>query len=319
MLYFIVNRNSGTGKGEAAWKKARKCLKDSLIEYKAYETKYVGHATKITAKLCELPQEKVSIVVVGGDGTINEVLNGITDFKKVQLGVIPAGSGNDFAKGIQVNKDVVANITQIALHEKTGNITRMDLGMVIYEGCERPRVFGISSGLGLDAIVCKKAYKSKLKTALNKIHMGKLTYVLTTIYSLFSMDTADLNMELERKVSESEHSYKVEQRLKNVIFLAAMNLPAEGGGVPMAPKTTSDNGCLALSSASGIPKWRTFFCLPLLMAAKQKWVKGFNIHYADKATITLSKPMTLHVDGEYCGEVRTVTYQCLSGFLNILN
>lgn len=319
MLYFIVNRTSGTGKSEAVWQKAKKCLKDSVIEYKAYETKYVGHATKIASKLCELPRKTVSIVVVGGDGTINEVLNGITDFKKVQLGVIPAGSGNDFAKGIHIKKDVIANVTQIALHEKTGNVTRMDLGMVIYEGCERPRVFGISSGIGLDAIVCKKAYQSKLKKFLNKLHLGKLTYVLTTIYSLFSMDTADLQMVLERKVEHSDNSFRVERRMKKVIFLAAMNLPEEGGGVPMAPKTTAANGCLALSSASGIPKWRTFFCLPFLVMGKQKWVKGFDIHYTDKTTIVLSKPMTLHVDGEYCGEVREVTYQCLPGFLNILN
>ena len=45
MLYSIVNRTSGMGKSEAVWQKAKKCLKDSVIEYKAYDTKYVGHAT----------------------------------------------------------------------------------------------------------------------------------------------------------------------------------------------------------------------------------------------------------------------------------
>ncbi|MGN0437616.1 MAG: diacylglycerol/lipid kinase family protein [Lachnospiraceae bacterium] len=319
MLYFIVNRTSGMGKSEAVWQKAKKCLKDSVIEYKAYDTKYVGHATKIAAKLCELPEEKVSIVVVGGDGTVNEVLNGITDFRKVRLGIIPAGSGNDFAKGMHIKKDVVANVTQIALHDKTDNITLMDLGMVIYDGCTRPKVFGISSGLGLDAIVCKKAYRSKLKRMLNKIHLGKLTYVLTTIYSLFSMETTDLKMDMERKVPNENQSFRVETHMNKVIFLAAMNLRAEGGGVPMAPNASGTNGCLAMSSASGIPKWKTFFCLPFLIFAKQEWIKGFDMHYTDKATIVLSKPMTLHVDGEYCGEVRKVTYECLPGFLNLLN
>ena len=319
MLYFIVNRTSGTGKCEEIWKKAKKCLKDSMIEYKAYDTKYVGHATKIAMKLCELPQESVAVVVVGGDGTINEVLNGITDFKKVRLGIIPAGSGNDFAKGMHIKKDVIANITQIALHDRTDNMTRMDLGMVIYDGCTRPRVFGISSGLGLDAIVCKKAYRSGLKKLLNKLHLGKLTYVFTTIFSLFCMKTADVRMDMERTVQSESQPFRLRKDMHKVIFLAAMNLAAEGGGVPMAPSANGTNGCLAMSSASGIPKWRTFFCLPFLLAAKQEWINGFDLLYTDKATISLSKPTTLHVDGEYCGEVSKVTYECLPGFLNLLN
>lgn len=319
MLYFIVNYQAKSGKSVAIWQKVKKCLKDSVIEYKAYETKYVGHATKITSKLCELPQETVSIVVVGGDGTINEVLNGITDFKKVQLGIIPAGSGNDFARGLRIKKDPIANVTQIALHEKTGNMQLIDLGMVIYDGCERPKVFGISSGLGLDAIVCKKADKSTLKKVLNWFHLGKLVYILITISSLFSMDTAELHMDLERKVNDSDRTYRIDREMKKVIFMAAMNLRAEGGGVPMAPSASGTNRCLALSSASGIAKWKTFFCLPFLVAAKHEWINGFDIHYTDKATIHLSRPMTLHADGEYCGEVSEVTYQCLPAFLNLLN
>lgn len=319
MLYFIVNRAAGTGKSEAIWRKTKKCLKDAVIDYKAYETKYVGHATRIASKLCEMPVDKVSIVVVGGDGTVNEVLNGITDFQKVRLGIIPAGSGNDFANGLNIKKDVAANVTQIALHDRIGNVRQIDLGMVIYNGCERPRVFGISSGIGLDAIVCKRALKSKLKSFLNRIHLGKLTYIFITIHSLFSMDTADGYIQLERKVKDSERTFKIDKRMEKVIFMAAMNLRAEGGGVPMAPKATGTNGCLALSSASGIAKWKTFLCLPFLVTANQEWIKGFDIHYTDKATIKLSKPMVLHADGEYCGNVTEVTYECLPGFLNLLN
>lgn len=319
MLYFIVNTSAGTGRGGEVWKIAKRCLQESVIAYKAYNTKYEGHATKIATKLCELPVDKVAIVVIGGDGTINEVLNGITDFQKVQLGVIPAGSGNDFAKGLHIKKDIAVNITQIDLHHRTGNVQDIDLGMVLYDGCERPRVFGISSGIGLDAIVCKRALKSKVKTVLNQIHLGKLTYIFITVHSLFSMSTVDLYMELERKVDESEDFYKMQCDKKNLIFLAAMNLREEGGGVPMAPKASGTNGCLTLSSASSIPKWKTFFCLPLLLAAKQNFVKGFDLHCVNKATLRLSKPMTLHADGEYCGEVKEVIYECLPGFLQLLN
>ncbi len=319
MLYFIVNQTAKSGKSTEIWKKVKKCLKDSVIEYKAYETKYKGHATKIASKLCDLPDENVNLVVVGGDGTINEVLNGIHDFGKIRLGVIPAGSGNDFAKGLHIEKDPVANVTQIALHAKTGNVTDVDLGMVIYTGCEKPRVFGISSGVGLDAVVCKKALTSLLKRILNFFHMGKLTYVLLTIQSLFTMRVADVKMQLEKTMPDTGHSLKMDRNMKDLIFTAAMNLRAEGGGVPMAPKTTGTNGCLAISSASGIPKWKTFFCLPLLVAGKHENIKGFDVQYTHKAEMVFSKPMVLHADGEYCGDVLKVSYECLPGLLQLLN
>ena len=85
-----------------------------------------------------------------------------------------------------------------------------------------------------------------------------------------------------------------------MIFAASMNLPAEGGGVPMAPDASPQDGLLSLSSAAGIAKWRTFFLLPLLVAAKQEGIKGFNIRDEKGFRVVLDKPMVLHADGEYC-------------------
>ena len=67
----------------------------------------------------------------------------------------------------------------------------MDLGQVSWNGYEKPRLFAISAGAGLDALVCKKALKSKVKDALNKLHLGKLTYLFLTVQSLFTMQTTD--------------------------------------------------------------------------------------------------------------------------------
>lgn len=64
--------------------------------------------------------------------------------------------------------------------------TVIDLGEVAWDDCEKPRKFAISAGVGLDALVCKKALTSKLKVFLNKLHLGKLTYLLITVQSLFS-------------------------------------------------------------------------------------------------------------------------------------
>lgn len=319
MLYFIVNRGSGAGKSKAVWRQAKKCMIDSGIEYKAYGTKYKGHATQIADMLCQLPVDKVSIVIIGGDGTIHEVLNGITDFQKVRIGIIPAGSGNDFARGLKIGHDAKANVTQIAIHDRQDNIRNVDLGCVLVEDEPLPRVFGISSGLGMDAIVCKKVENSMLKKILNKLHMGKLCYVAMTIYTLFSMDTADFQLEFGRNGDETSQKMRAAHTMKSVIFLAAMNLRAEGGGVPMAPNAKPDDGVLSFSSASGIAKWKTFFCLPFLVAGKQKWIKGFEVYVADYVLLHTSKPVTLHADGEYLGEFQNVKYQSLPGLLQILN
>ena len=98
MLYFIVNTTSKSGKGKEVWKEIRGQLSNYSLPYKAFRTKYEGHATWLAKKICQLDDEDINIIVVGGDGTVNEVVNGITDFSKVKFGVIPAGSGNDFAR-----------------------------------------------------------------------------------------------------------------------------------------------------------------------------------------------------------------------------
>ena len=104
-----------------------------------------------------------------------------------------------------------------------------------------------------------------------------------------------------------------------MIFAAAMNLPAEGGGVPMAPEASPEDGRLSLSSASGIAKWQTFFLLPFLVAAKQERINGFNIREENGFRVLLDKPMVLHADGEYCGDVTRVEFRCLEKKLWLLH
>jgi diacylglycerol kinase family enzyme len=126
------------------------------------------------------------------------------------------------------------------------------------------------------------------------------------------MDTADA------EVTYSGSGAAVTCRMEKMIFSAAMNLRAEGGGVPMAPKGNPYDGKLSTSSAYGIPKWRTFFCLPLLVAAKHEKLKGFRLMDSKSVHISLSKPMIIHADGEYCGESAEVTFTCLPKQLKML-
>ena len=306
MLYFIVNTTSRSGKGRAVWKRIKTVLKEKNITFKAYETKYENHATELAHKITAKVEEKVDLVVVGGDGTINEVINGIVDFSKVRFGVIPTGSGNDFARGLGIKQKPEEIIDYIISNEQCESI---DIGKATWNG-DNSRLFAISAGIGLDAIVCKRTNTSRLKKVLNKLKLGKLSYIIITVHTLFSMDT--FNVEINDK-DNGRCSYS------KMIFMACMNFRAEGGGVPMAPGATAIDGKLSIASAAGIPKWKTFFCLPLLVAAKHEGIKGFDIFESADCTINTDKPVVIHTDGEHIDDVTSVRFECLKGKLCMLN
>jgi len=305
MIYFIVNKQSRTGKGALIWREIRTILKEKGISYKSFYTEYKGHATKLAKNLSSNLKEEIKLVVVGGDGTVNEVINGIVDFEKVCFGIIPTGSGNDFARGLGIKGDIRQHVERIISGKQ---IERIDLGCVSY-GDNKSRYYGISSGIGMDAIVCKKALNSKLKTFLNRFHIGKLTYLILTIQTLFSMETAKVKVRFDNKTIKS---------FNRLIFCAAMNFRAEGGGVPMAPRADAKDGKLSLCFAHGIPKWKTFFMLPLLVLAKHEKLSCFYITECKTCEIKLSKPVVAHADGEYLGDVSSIFYECLPGKLKII-
>lgn len=311
MIYFIINEHSKTGEGTGIWKEVEAELKKRGIEYKAYVTEYPEHAFLLAEEISSLSGREIPLVVLGGDGTMNEVINGIKNFDKVRFGLIPTGSGNDMARGLGITGTPKENLNRILKAIEVGSEAdyRMDLGEVRWKGGKRPRLFAISAGVGLDAIVCKKALTSKLKKALNKIHLGKLTYILLTVQTLFSMKTEDVAAVIDGKGVRN---------MKKVIFSATMNLRAEGGGVPMAPRAVSDDGKLSICWAHGIPKWRTFFCLIPLVMAKHEGIKGFEVINCKECKLHIKEPVVLHADGEYCGDVTDVEFRCLPGKLKVM-
>ena len=306
MLYFIVNEKSKSGNAKQIWKEIEEVLKVRNVSYQAFVSEYRGHAGKLAAEICAMDDNDICLVAVGGDGTANEVINGITDFEKVRFGVIPTGSGNDLARGLGITGTPTEVIEHI-LNCREDYV--MDLGQVSWNGCEKPRLFAISAGAGLDALVCKKALKSKVKDALNKLHLGKLTYLFLTVQSLFTMQTTD---------AAAVFDGKGQQNRKKMIFAAAMNFRAEGGGVPMAPGADAQDGKLSVCMAWGIPKWRTFLCLPLLVTANHLRIRGFEVTNCKEYDLKLKTPMVLHADGEYCGDVTEMHFQCLPKKLHVM-
>lgn len=314
MIYFIVNETSQTGKTVTVWQEVEKRVKQSGLRYQVFKTEYAGHASKLALEISQADDDDICLIAVGGDGTINEIINGIKDFEKLRFGIIPCGSGNDFRRGLSLPKTVIESWEKIRerIEKGASEYTAIDLGLVEWNhGCDK-RIYGISAGVGLDAMVCKKALTSKLKVFLNKMHLGKLTYGILTVISLFTMETTKATLHfITEEYDRTVHT-------KKLIFAAAMNLYNEGGGVPMAPKGNPFDGLLSTCYAHGIPKWLTFCCFPLLLAAKHEKLHGFGVTNSKQVQIKSEKPMVLHADGEYLGDVNEVTFESLPQKLKVL-
>ncbi len=309
MYYFIVNQTSRSGKAAKIWEKLQAYLQQNNIEFRCWTLEYEGHATELASLICDSYEGQIKLVVVGGDGTINEVLNGITDFDRVSFGVIPTGSGNDFIRGLKLKGKPLDHLKRIL---SSNNDERIDIGNVSWTdhmGVKGSRLFAISSGVGMDAIVCKKALTSRIKKVLNKIGLGKLTYLIITVQTLFSMETVDAKLTF---AADKQSTYN------KLIFSAAMNFGAEGGGVPMAPHADAKDGMLSVCSIAGVAKWKTFFVLPILVLAKHETLKCVDIVNTPQISMKLSKPEVLHADGEYLGDVTQAEFKCIKGKLNMM-
>ena len=107
MLYFIVNEKSRSGRGAQIWKEVQRELVKRGIHYRHYVTEHEGHATRLAVEICAKTDDDICLAVVGGDGTANEVINGITHPEKVRFGLIPTGSGNDLARGLKLSLSLI--------------------------------------------------------------------------------------------------------------------------------------------------------------------------------------------------------------------
>ena len=112
--YFIVNGKAGVGRKKSIWKYV---IKPELIRrgvfFHQYECSYPGHGTKIAAQIMTEHPGEVTLVVVGGDGTFNEVVNGIYDLDNCAVAPVPIGSGNDFIRSFHTKKEDFLNIDKL--------------------------------------------------------------------------------------------------------------------------------------------------------------------------------------------------------------
>ena len=114
---FIVNPKSRTGQGELLWSQLEPELKKRRVSYEVRMTGRKKDAERIATEITA-DEEEHTMIVLGGDGSLNEVINGIKNPSKVTLGYIPTGSSNDFARGMGIPKDAKKALELILNSEK---------------------------------------------------------------------------------------------------------------------------------------------------------------------------------------------------------
>lgn len=325
MYYCLVNPSARSGKGNEIWEKLEEKFIQRGIEYKAASTKGPGHATRIIKKLTDPSNEqtrnedKIKLVVLGGDGTLNEAINGIQDYDRTLVGYIPIGSSNDFARDLHYPKDIDELLDRIV----DGRLVRsLDLGRLTYNSMSREtsrlhdekisyiRMFDVSAGIGFDAAVCEQALSSGTKNFLNKIGLGKLTYGSIALRQLLGAERVPCDIILDD--GEPIH-------LKSFIFIAAMIHHYEGGGFNFAPNADLSDGKFDLVYAGHMPTLRILFALPLSFFGHYYWIKGIGHHVVQKVNIKTEKPLWVHTDGEVSVKSDNITLECLNQKLHMMN
>lgn len=305
MYHIIINPNSCTGKGIHTWHRIKDELDRQSVPYKSYLTTHIGHGRQLAEEICQASTDIIKLIIIGGDGTVNEVVNGIPDLKKVNVGFVPAGSSNDLGRSLGLSKDPLINLNTIL---NCNTIRLMDIGIITSPEKVNSR-FLISSGAGYDASVCKEALSSSLKTFLNHLRLGKLTYILLAIKQIFA------NPFLEGEVSYDGSKFT---QFHKILLITTMIQKYEGGGMKMAPEADPNDGLLSICMIHSLSKPLLLFLLPTLLFGKHARFKGVETFHCKELNVRLSRPELFHIDGECPGKVMSYKINCQYNALQLL-
>ncbi len=319
----IVNPSSRSGRGERLWGELESRLKEAGLSYEVIRTGGPGDALRAAAEFSKKNSAgtgsgKAKLVVLGGDGTLNETISGLESFDGVLLGYIPTGSSNDFARGASLPKDGRMLFDRIV----EGRAARkVDIGRLTYNNMTKMlsrlhddsispvRHFIVSAGIGFDAAVCEEALASGTKNFFNRIGLGKLTYGAIALRQLLKADkiAVDIEMDGDRHI-----------KLDHFLFVAAMQEPYEGGGFRFAPDAVENDGLLNICLIGDMSKPRMLSALPMAYIGKHYGINGVYHYTAKSMKVRTRIPMWVHTDGEVAMKSDDITIECLPGALELM-
>lgn len=264
---FIINPVAGKGKTIRYISQIEEIFKEKKEEYYIEITKNEGHATELVKKYIEKDQYRV--YSIGGDGTLNEVLNGMVGSNS-SLGVIPSGSGNDFVRNI-CNCEVILN-DAINGQEREVDIGRMN-----------DKYFINVASVGIDAEVTYNARKFKKIPFIN----GGIAYILSIFATVFKYKSSELKI----KIDEQEFYTKT-------LLIAIANGKYYGGGMKVAPEAQIDDGIFEVCLVRHISRIKILRLFPKLIKGEHKSVKEVSFYKGRKIKISSKKEIAVNRDGE---------------------
>lgn len=302
MYRFIINPNSKSSSAGNLWSLLEARLEQRQADYRVYFTDHAGHGREIAADLCEEHRmmgesEPLTIIIVGGDGSVNEIINGISSYQNVILGFIPCGSGNDLAANLGLPSDPLAALDRILSPKR---IEYIDHGILSCCDTGDARKFSVSAGIGYDADICFEALNSPVKKFLNRIRLGKATYFVIALKQIFTHKPLYAKLVIDG----------VTQQCGKYLCVVAMNGAREGGGLRLAPKARMNDRKISVCIVKDFPKLFTLLMMPLLLLGLHTHIKGIDVIECSSLEIISKKPATTHTDGEFAGKHTHIRFTC---------
>lgn len=282
----IVNPNAGLKRAAKDWKNIAYLLKRNDIRHNAVFTTHRMHAVLITREAISKGYRK--FLVVGGDGTLNEVVNGMFLQQEVPqdqftLAMIPIGTGNDWCRMYQIPFEYKGAV-EVLMQEKT---RVQDIGKVVYhvDGHPETRYLINMAGMGYDALVAEKTNKMK-----DKGRGGPMVY----LYNLFSSLLFYKYTLTKMQVDQAEYTYKV---FSMNVGICQYN----GAGMKQLPAAIPDDGLLDVTVIRRIGRLAVMRNVKKLYDGSFIRMPQVVTHTGKSVNIESTPPISLEVDGESLG------------------
>lgn len=286
---FIINPTAGKGKSLELVPFIKEYFEDNAEEYVIKVTLYPGHATHIAREYST--SENCRIYSVGGDGTINEIVNGMAGTES-SLGVIPTGSGNDFIRSFQEETD----IKKLLVNTINGDEKRIDLARV------NEKYFLNISSIGFDANVVYNSDKFKKLPGVS----GSMAYLISIIYSVFEKKICDVNIDIDGN------------KMKKKVLLAAIaNGKYYGGGIIPTPDAKIDDGLFDICLVSDMSRFQILRLFPKYIKGLHGQLKQASFFKAKKITIESEDDLCVNIDGELMS-ARIINFEILEKAIKVV-
>lgn len=308
IIHLLLNPIAGNGKANKAFERLKALLQIQEISFDYQISNYPGHLIELARNYADHQHsQNERLVVIGGDGSLNEVLNGIKEstYPQTRISYLPAGSGNDFARAAHLTKNPKVFISNLLNNdhqaEKVDCIKYTDNENMI------SHYFVNNLGIGFDAFIVYQSNHQRMKSHLNKLHLGNFIYTFNILSVLKKQDTFSI------EVTANDQIYKFD----NVYFATTTNHPFFGGGVPIEPNATiySHFVDLVIVQKSKLAKFIWMFG-KILTTRRHTNDPLFHSITAKKINLKTFKPEYAQIDGEdHSKKLYDLTYQIDSFYI----